>query len=158
MGDLFANDQFSYIMGDWCEQSDTHHNIEGHCVYNYKTFLPDIPPALMQGNPMPLVKLAQVLEDKHYPNYGIIVYRYPTDTLDPVIQALKRNNVWTILIWRAPTQYRPVQRKVTSDELLRSIVTFLAGENVYPPQIEIIGSVPSQHRVFYTINIPNVEY
>lgn len=157
MGDNFRNDQFSFLSGDWCSCHDTAHNIAGECISERLPFLPDIPPALLQGNPMPLARLAQVFDDPLYPNWGLVVYRSPADSVDSVIQAIKRNGTWMILRWDAPLQYRPAQRTVTGDQLARTIVTYLAGEQVYPPQIELIGSTQSQHRVWYTVELPNVD-
>jgi len=156
MGDLLGNDnsQFGWMSGAWCACTESGHNIGGECVQERRPFLPDVPPALLQGQPMPLEQLTQILADPNYANFGINVYRYPADSLDPEIQFIKRNGVWIVMKYYAPMQYRPAKRTVSAQEVVRTIATFLAGENVYPSEIEILGSSASQHRVFYRVVLP----
>jgi len=136
----------------WCHRGDTHHTINGDCSDRHRAFQPDVPPALSSAAPISAEQLTQILGDPNYSNWGIIIYRFPADSVHPEIQLVRRDGVWMVLVWRAPEIYKPALRTLEPHQIVRLIWSYIKGEGVFPAEIEAVGSGPSQHRMFFRIH------
>jgi len=123
----------------------------GDCSNQHYAFQPDVPPALLTAAPVSAARLEQILGDPTYANYGIVIYRFPADSLQPEIQLLKRDGVWMVLKFTGPQKYQPASRVVSPREIVALIWNYVRGEQVYPPEVELIGTGPSKHRVFFRL-------
>jgi hypothetical protein len=135
----------------WCADKTTY-AINGECDANRRSFLPDVPPALSSAAPISADQLTRILADPNYGNWGLIIYRFPADSLYPEIQLVKRSGVWMVLVWRAPEIYKPAIRTLEPHQVVRLIWSYIKGEQVFPAEIEAVGSGPAQHRMFFRIH------
>lgn len=148
----FRNDD-SELHAQWCESNEkTAYNVSGICIPQQKPLLPDIPPALFTGKAISVDALDSILADPNYEQWGLIVYRFPSESLYPEIQFAKRNGKWIIIAWAAPEFYKPTSRVLNSRQVISLIWQYVKGENVYPAEIEAVGTGVSQRRMFFSIH------
>ena len=131
----------------WCG-GKCFYTANGDCSDQHYSFQPDIPPALLSAAPISAPQLEQILGDPTYTDFGIVIYRFPADSVQPEIQLIKRSGTWMVLKFLGPPQYQPPNRVVTPREIVALIWNYVRGEQVFPAEIEFIGTGPSKHRVW----------
>ena len=97
-------------------------------------------------------EFVDIMNDKRYPDWGIVSYRFPSTSTYPFIQLLKRDGIWRTLVWRAPERTQPRATEHHASVLLQHVLVAMEYENVHPREMEIIGTGPSVHRLFVRVD------